>query len=100
MTRTDKAVEWVIWHALELAAVGVPLALAVWLSVWFAPLAVVAGVAWALNERRTRATALTAQRRQVGPGAGERDPGRVRQTGQHTGAGSGARNGNGKEASA
>lgn len=62
-TRTDQAVTWVGWHIAELAAIGLPLLLAVTVSWWLAGLSVLAGAAWAVHEvttrRRTRTTTGT-----------------------------------------
>lgn len=62
-TRTDQAVTWIGWHIAELAAIGLPLLLAVTVSWWLAGLSVLAGAAWAVHEvttrRRTRTTTGT-----------------------------------------
>ena len=55
-TRTDVAVDWVVWHAAELVAVGVPVLLAVWVAWWFAALSLLASGLWIGHEVRTRRT--------------------------------------------
>ncbi|MGW7534718.1 hypothetical protein [Amycolatopsis sp. NPDC054798] len=59
-TRTDQAIQWVVWHFAELLAVTAPLVLAALVSGWFALGSVVAGGAWAGHEiaarRRDRAS--------------------------------------------
>ncbi|WP_020673856.1 hypothetical protein [Amycolatopsis nigrescens] len=95
-TRTDRAVEWVVWHIGELASIGVPLVLAAAVSWWFVVLAVLAGAGWTVHEirqHRTRPAALAA-----GP-----DPARLAGTDDHTTAPAGQtgeRSEQGKEASA
>ncbi|MGW4395523.1 hypothetical protein ACWEHA_09565 [Amycolatopsis nivea] len=53
-TRTDQAIQWVVWHFAELLAVAAPLVLAALLSGWFALGSVVAGGAWAGHEIAAR----------------------------------------------
>lgn len=51
----DAISDWLRWHAVELAGVGVPVALALAISAWFVLLAVPAAVLWASHEvRQTR----------------------------------------------
>lgn len=58
---------WVGWHAVELAALGVPVGLAITVSAWFWALAVLAGAGWVVHEIRqhrrvqTLRSALTQQ---------------------------------------
>lgn len=59
-TRTDQAIQWVVWHFAELLAVAAPLVLAALFSGWFALGTVVAGGAWAGHE-------IAARRRAGGP---------------------------------
>ncbi|MBB4687227.1 hypothetical protein [Amycolatopsis jiangsuensis] len=59
-TRTDAAIQWIVWHAAELAAVAAPLVLAALVSGWFALGTVVAVVAWAGHE-------IAVRRRHRGP---------------------------------
>ena len=60
----DAVAEWLRWHALELAGIGVPLALAVAVSVWFAVLAAPVAGLWAAHEiRQARRRALPPGRR-------------------------------------
>lgn len=49
-TRTDQAVTWVGWHIAELAAIGLPLLLAAWVSWWWVAVSVLAGAAWIAHE--------------------------------------------------
>jgi hypothetical protein len=51
-TRTDAAVHWLGWHLGELAAVGLPLVLAVTVTWWFGLLALLIGAGWAAHEAR------------------------------------------------
>lgn len=53
-TRTDQAIQWVVWHFAELLAVAAPLVLAALVSGWFALGSVVAGGAWAGHEIAVR----------------------------------------------
>ncbi|MFE3175560.1 hypothetical protein ACFXPA_26315 [Amycolatopsis sp. NPDC059090] len=59
-TRTDQAIQWVVWHFAELLAVTAPLVLAALFTGWFALGSVVAGGAWAGHE-------IAARRRGNGP---------------------------------
>ena len=52
--QADAVSEWIKWHAVELAAVGVPLVLALAVTVWFALLAVPAAGLWAAHEAKQR----------------------------------------------
>lgn len=56
----SSTVDWVRWHALELAAVTGPLVLAALVTPWLAVLAVPALVLWAVYETRTRTVSGTA----------------------------------------
>lgn len=51
-SRGDAVVHWLGWHLAELLGVGVPVALAVTVSVWWLALAAVTGAAWAAHELR------------------------------------------------
>ncbi|WP_051165957.1 hypothetical protein [Amycolatopsis orientalis] len=53
-TRTDQAIQWVVWHFAELLAVAAPLVLAALFSGWFAVGSVVVGGAWAGHEIAVR----------------------------------------------
>lgn len=57
--RTGGAGEWLIWHAGELLALGVPVVLTAAVSLWFLPLVALIAAAWANHEyklaRRHRA---------------------------------------------
>lgn len=50
--RGDAVVHWLGWHLAELLGVGVPLVLAVTVSVWWLVLAATAGAAWGAHELR------------------------------------------------
>lgn len=52
----DPLVVWVRWHLVELAGVGVPLALGVAVSWWFVLLAAGAAAVWASQETRQSRT--------------------------------------------
>ncbi|WP_019810206.1 hypothetical protein [Saccharomonospora halophila] len=68
-TRTDVVVTWIGWHLGELLAVGVPLVLALSVSLWFLGLAVLIGATWAVHEvrlaREQRALRAAAERRRL-----------------------------------
>jgi hypothetical protein len=49
---TDLVIRWVGWHLLELTALGVPTALAVTVSPWWAAPAVLVGGLWVTHEIR------------------------------------------------
>ncbi|WP_216210587.1 hypothetical protein [Amycolatopsis aidingensis] len=72
ITRTDRVVSWIGWHIGELVAVGLPLLLAVTVTVWAAALAVLAGAVWTVHEVRhalqQRALRAQSQRRQLASG--------------------------------
>ncbi|MEU3272543.1 hypothetical protein ABZ639_17015 [Saccharomonospora sp. NPDC006951] len=53
-TRTDQTVAWIGWHIAELAAVGLPLVLAVTTAWWLIGISVLAGAAWITHEVTTR----------------------------------------------
>ncbi|MCR3719925.1 MULTISPECIES: hypothetical protein [Prauserella salsuginis group] len=53
-TRTDQAVAWVGWHIAELAAIGLPLLLAVTVAWWLAGISVLAGALWVGHEATRR----------------------------------------------
>jgi hypothetical protein len=57
---TGVVIRWVGWHLLELVGVGVPLALALTVSLWWVLLAALVGALWAVHEirlaRHTRPT--------------------------------------------
>jgi hypothetical protein len=48
----DVVIRWVGWHLGELTGVGVPLVLAVTVSVWLALIGVLIGALWAMHEIR------------------------------------------------
>jgi hypothetical protein len=51
-TETDAVTEWLKWHAVELAGIGVPVLLALAFSVWLVLLAVPAAALWASHGAR------------------------------------------------
>ncbi|MCG3748890.1 hypothetical protein [Amycolatopsis sp. Poz14] len=53
-TRTDQAIQWVVWHFAELLAVAAPLVLAALLTGWFALGSAVVAAAWAGHEIAAR----------------------------------------------
>ncbi|MCP2255228.1 hypothetical protein LY13_004002 [Prauserella aidingensis] len=74
-TRTDQAVTWMGWHLAELAAVGLPLVLAVTVAWWLAGLSVLAGALWAAHEatRRKRSDKAEGRASQAVPSAEKSD---------------------------
>jgi hypothetical protein len=54
--RLELAVEWIAWHAAELAGVTVPLILAVCVTWWFGALSAAVGAGWAVYEWRDHRT--------------------------------------------
>jgi hypothetical protein len=70
-TATEVVIRWVGWHLIELTGTGVPLVLALSVSVWWALIAVLTGALWMVHEvriaRRHRALPPTIAHR-VGPG--------------------------------
>jgi len=59
-SRGERAADWIGWHLIELAAVGVPAVLAVTVAVWLACLSAVAALAWTAAEIRATRTARPA----------------------------------------
>jgi hypothetical protein len=56
-SRAEQAADWIGWHLIELAAVGVPAVLAATVAVWLVSLSAVAALAWTAAEiRATRTT--------------------------------------------
>jgi hypothetical protein len=71
-TRTEIAIEWVVWHFGEITAVGVPLLLAVVFTGWIAVFGVAAAAGWTAHEirlaRRQKAVRAGRERRQLPTG--------------------------------
>ncbi|PXY34215.1 hypothetical protein BAY59_01255 [Prauserella coralliicola] len=74
-TRTDDAVSWVGYHLIELLAVGLPLLLAVTITVWLLPVSVLAAGLWAGH-------AVQARRARRAPGKPARRPRKATQAGE------------------
>ncbi|TKG67523.1 hypothetical protein [Prauserella endophytica] len=78
-TRTDDAVSWVGYHLIELLAVGLPLLLAVTITVWLLPLSVLAAGLWAghavqaRRARRRQASAPVQRAETAAPGGESAD---------------------------
>ncbi len=69
-TRTERAVEWAVWHFAELAGVFGPLLLAALVTPWFSVASVLVSGAWSVREvldhrQQARLRADAAQRRQL-----------------------------------
>lgn len=50
--RLELTVEWIVWHAVELAGVTVPLVLAAWLTWWFVVASALVAAGWGVHEWR------------------------------------------------